>query len=399
MIKRLLPVYFIVFLGYLGYSLFLTIFAPVFLKSDLIDAPESTRVLLLGILIFLYPFGQFISSPILGALSDRFGRRPILLFSLWVTAIAYSVIGIALILDLLWLLYLSLFIAGLSEGNITIAQSAIADVADKGSIHKLFGYIYFSASCSYLIGPMLGGWLASARLWNGLSYELPFFIVSAMLFIALIWTGKVFKETLANRSQVSYLEGFTNIKNLFTMKHLRFWFLVNFLLYLASFGFLQGYPIYLVAQFGIGVGKLSLMIAWSDIPFLIMNLLFVGYIGRRYKSTNVLLLVAGFLGLCMILLLLPKKVDYLWFILLAASTCVAVALPISSSLVSLLAREDEQGRVMGINQSLNFFTEAVAGLGVGLLASAFLKLSMLFFAVMGFIVVVLLVIRRLYQFS
>ena len=396
MVKRLLPVYFVVFLGYIGYSLFLTIFAPLFLKGDIIQASDEIRVVILGILVFLYPFGQFISSPVLGALSDRFGRRPLLLYSLCVTCVAYVVIGLSLVWGMLWLTMLALFIAGLSEGNITIAQSAVADVSDGHSRHRLFGYIYFSASCAYVVGPMLGGWLAGSHVWNGMSYELPFFIVAVMLIVAFFWVWGGFKETVKQKCHVSYLEGFTNFRNLFVMKKFRFWFLVNFLLYLTVFGFLQGFPIFLVALFGVEVGPLSLMIAWTDIPFLLVNLLLIDYLTKRFKPVNLVMYMAGMLASVMMVMLLPREVYWMWPILLMGGFAAAVALPVSASLISLMASEKEQGRVMGVNQSLNFLTEALAGLGFGLLASALVKLSVFVFGFMGFIVVLLLVGRRVF---
>ncbi|MCH9609403.1 MAG: hypothetical protein S4CHLAM45_05440 [Chlamydiales bacterium] len=396
-VKRVLPVYFVVFLGYIGYSLFLTIFAPIFLNSDFIDAPKNTRVIMLGILISLYPFGQFLSSPILGAISDRAGRRPILLYSLLVTAFAYIAVGIALTFQWIWLVYVALFVAGISEGNITIAQSAVADVSDKASRHRLFGYIYFAAACSYLVGPILGGWLANVKLWNGFSYELPFFLVAAMLLATFVWTWMTFKETLKKPVYLPYWKGVTNIKNLFVMKRFRFWFLVNFLIYMAVFGFLQGYPIYLVARYQVEVGQLSLMITWTDIPFLVVNLLLIDYIAKRFKPVNVLIFMVFGLSATMLVMLLPGSAGPFWILLIVAGLFTAITLPMSSSLVSLLANEDEQGRVMGVNQSLNFLTEALAGLGFGLLASGMVKVSMLFFAIMGFLAVILLALKKVFS--
>ena len=390
MVKRVLPVYFIVFLGYIGYSLFLTIFAPALLHGNFLDYPEKTRILILGVLIFIYPFGQFLSSPVLGAMSDRFGRKPLLLYSLVITAAVYVLIGICLIHKWLWVMMGALFIAGLSEGNITIAQSAVADVSDRSSRHRMFGYIYFAASCSYIVGPMLGGWLSTIEVNGSPSYQLPFFIVAGMLLCAFFWTLFSFKETVVKKVHVSYFEGMTNIKNLFTMKKLRFWFLVNFVLYLAAFGFLQGFPVYVVSQYGVNVGKLSLMVAWTDIPFLLVNLFLIGYLARKFKTIKVLMLVAGVLGVMMFLMLVPHNVNYLWPLLLVEGFCVAVILPMSSSLISLRGGEDEQGKIMGLNQSLNFFTEAIAGLAVGLLAAAHVKLAIFVLGFMGFVAVMLL---------
>jgi len=394
MVRRLLPVYFVVFLGYIGYSLFLTIFAPAILNDNFLGYSESRRILLLGVLIFLYPFGQFLSSPVLGAMSDRFGRKPLLLYSLAVTACVYVFIGICLIHRWIIPLMACLFVAGLSEGNITIAQSAVADVSDRKSRHRMFGYIYFAASCSYIVGPILGGWLSTVLINGSPSYELPFLIVAGMLLLSFFWILFSFKETAPRHVHVSYFEGVTNIKNLFTMKKLRFWFFVNFILYLASFGFLQGFPVYVVAQYGVQVGKLSLMIAWTDIPFIIVNLFFIGHLARKFKIVNLLMILSAALGVMMLMMLLPRHENYLWPLLLGQGFCVAVILPLSSSLISLMARDDQQGRVMGINQSLNFFTEAISGLAVGLLAAAYVKLAIFTLGLMGFLAVWLLFEKR-----
>jgi MFS family permease len=82
-LARLLPLYAVIFVGFAGYSLMITVFTPMLLRSDspFIPAgyPMHTRTIALGILLCLYPLGQFLGSPILGGLSDRFGRKPVLL--------------------------------------------------------------------------------------------------------------------------------------------------------------------------------------------------------------------------------------------------------------------------------------------------------------------------------
>lgn len=132
-----MPLYLVVFTGFVGYSLMITVFTPLLLDDQGGLLPESAspseRTLVLGALLALYPLAQFVGSPILGALSDRFGRRPALLRSL---------------------------LAGLSEANIAIAQSAIADVAAAAERSRLFGYVYLSSSLAYVVGPLAGGKLA-----------------------------------------------------------------------------------------------------------------------------------------------------------------------------------------------------------------------------------------------
>ena len=118
-LKRLIPLYAVVFAGFVGYSLMITVFTPMVMSNhDLLlraDEPMSRRVILLGILLCLYPLGQFAGSPVLGALSDRFGRKPVLMISLCFTTVCYALIGIALYLRSFGLLALASLLAGLGK--------------------------------------------------------------------------------------------------------------------------------------------------------------------------------------------------------------------------------------------------------------------------------------------
>lgn len=127
----MLPLYAVVFAGFVGYSLMITVFTPMIMSNHNFllgaDEPMSRRVILLGILLCLYPLGQSVGSPVLGALSDRFGRKPVLMISLSFTTACYALIGIALHLQSFVLLAVASLLAGLGEANVVVAQSAIAD--------------------------------------------------------------------------------------------------------------------------------------------------------------------------------------------------------------------------------------------------------------------------------
>jgi len=140
-IRGLLPLYTVVFVGFLGYSLMIAAFTPMILRNDNEMLPagssRSLRSLVLGRLLALYPLGQFLGSPVLGALSPVRAAADPDRFACATTAL-YGAIAGALELQSLPLLMVACFLAGLSESNIVLAQGARADTAPRADRNRLF---------------------------------------------------------------------------------------------------------------------------------------------------------------------------------------------------------------------------------------------------------------------
>src|SRR6516165_4328068 len=149
----------------------------------------------------------------MASLSDRFGRKPVLLISLCITTLCYALISTALNLVSLVPLSAALVIAGLAEANIVTAQSAIADVVPAEQRNRFFGYIYMSVSAAYIVGPLGGGKLADPDLVSWFNYATPCWTVMILFPIVSAVTAIVFTETnpAAARHAVSYLEAFTTL--------------------------------------------------------------------------------------------------------------------------------------------------------------------------------------------
>ncbi len=175
--NQFLVVLLIVFLGFIGISMPYLIFPSLFLNPEYSILPgswgESSRVISLGITLAAYPLGQFIGSPILGALSDDYGRKGILSGSLGVAAFCYLLSGLAISWSHLELLVISRFLAGLMEGNISIARAMAADLKTI-SKHKSFGQINAVTSIAYLLGPLAGGVMSDRSIFKGVTMSSPF---------------------------------------------------------------------------------------------------------------------------------------------------------------------------------------------------------------------------------
>ncbi|NBO17612.1 MAG: MFS transporter [Proteobacteria bacterium] len=216
--KNFLIILLTVFIDFIGVGLVIPIFAPLFLSSSSSlfepNTPENLRNILLGVTLATFPFFQFFGAPILGALSDKFGRKKILFISLAGTFIGYIMTVIGISHNNLVLILLSRMIDGFTGGNISVATSAISDISKPEDKTKNFGLLGAIFGICFILGPFLGGILSSSNINENFNFSTPFLIAGALSFINLILVGTFFKETLSQKIEktVTLTSGLRNLK-------------------------------------------------------------------------------------------------------------------------------------------------------------------------------------------
>jgi len=170
--SHLLPISLIVAVDVLGLTLVIPLL-PFYAESY--GASPSV----VGLLVSAYALFQLISGPILGQLSDRFGRRPVLIISQIGTLIGFIILARA---QSLWVIFLSRFIDGATAGNLSVAQAYIADVTKPEDRAKAFGIIGIAFGFGFLIGPAISGFLAH----YGLTY--PIYAAAGLSFLSILGT-------------------------------------------------------------------------------------------------------------------------------------------------------------------------------------------------------------------
>ncbi len=384
---RILPLYIVIFIGFLGYSLTITILTPLILEgSDTLlgSLPfMADPTIILGVVLAIYPIGQFFGAPVMGALSDRFGRKPVLLISLTITTICFGGLGYAIQAQNLSMFIVVSLIMGLAEANIATAQSAVADVTTEENRTRMFAYINLSASGAFVIGPLIGGVLADPDLVPWFNNSTPYWAVFILLILTVFFTFIAFKETRPKdkRTPLSYREAFTNMLSIFNPGGLRVIYLVNFLIYLAIFGFFRAFPMYLVEHFDMDVTELAKYIAWNAVPVVIGSLWLTGHLSKMHSARAIAIYSTFLFGLFCLFVIIPQSEFMLYISLFLPGLALAVALPASATMISLAAREDAQGRALGNNLSLEVGAEVLSGLAAGFLAAYLLQLPM--FAICG----------------
>lgn len=381
-LAALLPLYLVIFIGFCGYSLMITLFVPMLMGDNGFLPPATTtgqRSFALGALLAAYPLGQFLGSPVIGALSDRFGRKPVLTISLLIAAASYVVISLGIEWRSLALLASGCLIGGLAESNIAIAQSTISDVSEPEERPRLFAWVYSCCSLGYIAGPLIGGQLATSLGWSA-----PFWMVIPLLVLTLVWISVSFRETHAPEPglQFSAFSALTNLGTVFTDRPIRRLYLINFLIFLALFGYFRMVLVYMVDHWGTTVHQTTAIYSGLALISAIASFGLMAPLSKYFGLTRLAIGGAALAGLTMVSITFPPQLDSIWLtggLTTLIGTLVLAACP---TILSNRVSPERQGRVMGNNQALQVGAESLSAVLGGALAAIAIPLPLIVFGVM-----------------
>lgn len=373
-----MPIYFLIFIAFTGYSMMVTIFVPMLMhgSSGFLDASvtRSARVIYGGILLALYPLGQLIGSPVIGSLADKFGRKRVLSITLIFTTFFYVVIAFSLDAQLLWLLMAACFLAGLTESNVAICQSAIADISTEDDRGRLFAYLYGIMSFGYVIGPLVGGQIAVH-----FKYSTPFWFISALLVLTYIWVLKSFHDPFVPDKDkvISYFKSFINLANVFTDAPIRRVYLVNFLIYLGVFGFARMIQFYVVDMWDFNVDEVTLFYSFISLVAAITSLVLFAPVSKylSLKSITIWSSIVG--GALTVFIVVPRPEVFVWITTPIAVLIIVFALSSTGSYLSTLVGPERQGRVLGNNLAIQVGAESLSAFVGGFLAAMLVPLPLI----------------------
>src|SRR5882757_1843355 len=376
-LKALLPLYLVIFIGFCGYSLMITLFVPMLMGANgflAADATTGQRSVVLGILLAVYPLGQFLGSPVLGALSDRYGRKPVLTVSLFVTIGAYVLVSLGIELRSLALIATCCLIGGLAESN-----SAIADVAGPDERPRLFAWIYSCGSLGYIAGPVLGGQLAVLLGWSA-----PFWLTVPLLVATLVWIGISFRETHPPEKDKRFdaFAALTNLGTVFTDRPIRRLYLINFLIYLGLFGYFRMVLVYMVDHWHTTVDQTTLIYSGLALISAVASFGLMAPLTRQFGLNRVAVSSAILAGVTMISITFPAQLGSIWITGGLTTLIGTLALAACPTVLSNAVSAERQGRVMGNNQALQVGAESLSAAIGGALAGIVIPLPLIAFGIL-----------------
>lgn len=387
----LLTIFITVFIDMLGVGIIIPVIPVLFFNADssMLDPSitEAQRSILYGFLIAAYPIFQFFGAPLLGALSDRYGRKPMLTMSLFGTMIGYLLFAYAIKQELLWLLFASRMLPGFTGGNISIILSSIADVSDMKTRTKNFGLVGMAFGIGFILGPTLGGILADNTVVSWFNPETPFYFTAIITLLNIVLVAIRFKETLDEPSTepFSMFQGFKNIAVSFASPNLRGIFTIVLALSLGFTFFTQFYAVLLIQEFDFTEKNIGLLFGWIGIWLALTQGLLVRKLSDLFAPKAILRVSILTLSMGIALVLLPET--SWWFYVIAPIIAISQGLtsPNITSVISEQANPSQQGEILGINQSMQSLGQAIPPIIAGYLSAINNQFPMIAAAVMIFI--------------
>ncbi len=333
--RRSLAILFvIVFVDLLGFGMVIPVMA---LYAERLGTPDSQ----IGWLMTGYSFMQFVFTPIWGRLSDRYGRRPLLLLSIAMTAVGF--VGYAVAPDFRWLLGSRLF-AGAATANIAIAQAYIADVTPPEGRARGMGLIGAAFGLGFVLGPALGGLLSS---WSLAAPGYAAALLAAVNGVAAFFVLPEPRAHVLSARRARFMAVLDELRR----PGIRRLILIYLLAILAFSGMEATFALIAAHRYALDQRHVSYVFAFIGVVVTIVQGGLIGPLTRRFGEQP--LLVAGLVLQAVGLVAIP----YAGHMAGLLGACLPLAFgsglstPALSSLLSRTAREEDQGGTLGIGQS------------------------------------------------
>ena len=341
----MLILFLIVFIDLIGFGIIIPLLP--FYGEFYLATPETV-----GLLMATYSFTQFLAAPFWGRLSDRIGRRPVLLVSLAGLAASYVLLGFA---DSLMVLFAARAIGGFMAGNISAAFAYIADITTPENRAKGMGMIGAAFGLGFIAGPAIGGILAGSDPVNA-DFQSPAFAAAALSMIALIMALFTLKESLSAEIRERLAaktpkKRLTMFREALERPYIGLLLTLTFLSTFAFAGLESTFAMWSRRQFGWGPLQNGYLFAYVGLLSAIIQGGLVGRLARRFGEAT--LIIQGAIALAVGIFLIPfsNSLIMLLIAMTIAGYGFSVISPSLNSLISLQVGEDEQGGMMGVTRS------------------------------------------------
>lgn len=378
--NKLFIIIFTIFIDSLGFGILVPII-PLLLADPAAsfyllppDVSVETGYILLGLITAIFPLMQLFSTTIFGQLSDKFGRRPIVLYTIIGTSVSYFLFAIGIATKNIPLLFVSRALAGITAGNLSVAQAAIADITDPAHRVKNFGLIGAAFGLGFILGPFIGGKLSDPSVLPFFNPTIPF-IFAGLLSLYNAFSVKVFySETnkhIDPHATLNWGKSLTNIAKAFQLKDIRFLYLVNFLFFSGFTFFITFFSIYLIDRFQFSPSAIGDFFSFIGIWIVITQGFITRNVAKYVDASMVLRFTIILDGIFIGLLYFAPNSFILYLINPFIAICNGLSFANMAGLISRSVDAKVQGEILGINASIQALAQLIPPVLSGFIAATF----------------------------
>jgi DHA1 family tetracycline resistance protein-like MFS transporter len=302
--KKIFPIFIIVLIDLLG----VTIIIPL---MPLYAASFGASAWMIGLLGATYPLMQFIGAPVLGRLSDRYGRKPVLVVSQIGTLIGFLVLGLS---NALWMLFLSRIIDGLSGANISTAQAAISDSTSEKTRTQGLGLLGAAFGLGFVVGPLIA---FISLLASGNDYRVPAFVAAGFSLLSILLTWFMFEEThpVERRGSASEKASFSMGSLVQALSHpaVGFLLMLIFAQQIAFGGLEQLISLFTLNRLGLNAAGNAVIFVFVGVIVVAVQGGFIGPWSRRYGDRRLILAGLLLLGVGLVLIATTPHQPAPWY--------------------------------------------------------------------------------------
>jgi DHA1 family tetracycline resistance protein-like MFS transporter len=354
--RKIFVIFLVVFIDLLGFGIMIPLL-PTF-SQNVLHMHETT----IGLVAGIFSLMQFIFNPFWGRLSDIYGRKPIIMFSLAGNVVSYILLG--LVLNGTWqsveMLFIARALAGFFSANIGAAMAYISDITPPQERSKGMGLIGAAFGLGFVFGPFMGGVLAKR-----FSFGAPVFVSSALSLVALLLTIFILKESLPEefrhkdkKAEIKPLRALKELVNALKHPNVGFLIILYFIVVFSVANIYATFQLYAESKegFSFDVEQVSYLFAFFGLTGALVQGVLIRPLLKRFDERK--LLIAGNIIMAVGLATIPFSHHIIGWLLVSSfltSFGNGLNLPITLSLVSKFTSRDEQGEILGLNQSLASF--------------------------------------------
>jgi len=310
----------------------------------------SQEALMVAMIPVIYASAQFFAAPLLGKLSDRFGRRPVILYSITASALGYFLFGIG---GALWVLFLSRLIDGFGAGSASTAGAYIADITPPQDRAKNYGFLGMAFGLGFILGPILGGLLSQVNL------NAPVYAAGILSSLAAIVGFFILPESLPKEKRetkplrLADLSPFTSIFELLRRPTVGGLLLVQCLFFFVFNGNNNILPVFMIEKFTTQPWQVAMLFATGGIVMAIMQGALVGPLVKRFSEKPLTINSLVLQALAAIGIVTVPALWMLFPVSVLNSIGTGLVWPTLGAMLANSVSSEEQGKVSGVSTALS----------------------------------------------